>query len=228
MTAPHAIAPPALHDPAGAPATVTSPSVLDVSPVVPVVVIEDAVTAVPLARALLAGGIGIIEITLRSAAALDAIAAVAADVPEMLVGAGTICSPAQAVAAVEAGARFLVSPGSTDRLLDALQETGRPFLAGCASPSDMLRLLERGITEAKLFPATAVGGTALLRAVAGPLPQLRFCPTGGITAQSAPEFLALPNVGCVGGTWLTPAQALASGDWPQVTALAAQAATLER
>jgi len=207
--------------------TITVPaSLLDVSPVVPVVVVEDAATAVPLARALLAGGVGIIEITLRSAAALDAIAAVAAEVPELLVGAGTICTPAQAAAAVDAGARFLVSPGSTDRLLDALQETGRPFLAGCATPSDMLRLLERGITEAKLFPATVVGGAALLRAVAGPLPQLRFCPTGGITPSSAPEFLALPNVGCVGGTWLTPPDALSAGDWAAVTSLAAGAAAL--
>ena len=206
----------------------TVSSVLDVAPVVPVVVVDDAATAVPLARALLAGGIGIIEITLRSEPALEAIAAVAAAVPEMLVGAGTVCTPDQAAAAVDAGARFLVSPGSTDRLLDALQATGRPFLAGCASPSDMLRLLERGITEAKLFPATAVGGAALLRAVAGPLPQLRFCPTGGITPATAPEFLALPNVGCVGGTWLTPPAALAAGEWAQVTALAAEAAGLRR
>jgi 2-dehydro-3-deoxyphosphogluconate aldolase/(4S)-4-hydroxy-2-oxoglutarate aldolase len=204
----------------------TTASVLDVSPVVPVVVVEDAATAVPLARALLGGGIGIIEITLRSAAALDAIAAVAAEVPELLVGAGTVCTPAQAEAAVDAGARFLVSPGSTDRLLDALQETGRPFLAGCATPSDMLRLLERGITEAKLFPASAVGGTALLKAVAGPLPQLRFCPTGGITPQTAPEYLALANVGCVGGTWLTPPAALATQAWDEVTALASSAAAL--
>ena len=206
----------------------TVASVLDVSPVVPVVVVEDAARAVPLARALLAGGVGIIEITLRSTAALDAIAAVASEVPEMLVGAGTICTPDQAAAAVDAGARFLVSPGSTDRLLDALQETGRPFLAGCATPSDMLRLLERGITEAKLFPATVVGGTPLLRAVAGPLPQLRFCPTGGITPASAPEFLALPNVGCVGGTWLTPPAVLAADDWPTVTSLATAAAELRR
>ena len=203
-------------------------SILDVSPVVPVVVVEDAAAAVPLARALLDGGVGVVEITLRSAAALDAIAAVAGDVPQMLVGAGTVCSPDQVRAAVEAGAQFLVSPGSTDRLLDALQATGRPFLAGCATPSDMLRLLERGITEAKLFPASAVGGPALLRSVAGPLPQLRFCPTGGITPASAPEYLALPNVGCVGGTWLTPPALLAAGRWDEVAALAAEAAGLRQ
>ncbi|HEV7205443.1 MAG TPA: bifunctional 4-hydroxy-2-oxoglutarate aldolase/2-dehydro-3-deoxy-phosphogluconate aldolase [Jatrophihabitans sp.] len=201
-------------------------SLLDVSPVVPVVVIEEAATAVPLADALWAGGVRIIEITLRSAAALEAVRAIADERPQMAVGVGTVCAPAQALAAREAGASFLVSPGSTDRLLDAMQDTGLPFLAGCATPSDMLRLLERGITEAKLFPATAVGGTALLKAVHGPLPQLRFCPTGGITVASAPEFLALPNVGCVGGTWLTPAAALASGDWPLIAALAEQASAL--
>jgi 2-dehydro-3-deoxyphosphogluconate aldolase/(4S)-4-hydroxy-2-oxoglutarate aldolase len=206
--------------------TAVTTSVLDVSPVVPVVVVDDAAQAVPLARALLGGGIRIIEVTLRSEPALDAIRAVADEVPEMLVGAGTVCTPAQAAAAVDAGAGFLVSPGSTDRLLDALQAAGTPFLAGCATPSDMLRLLERGITEAKLFPAAAVGGLALLQAVGGPLPQLRFCPTGGITAQSAPDYLALPNVGCVGGTWLTPRAALARGDWAAVTELAAAATAL--
>lgn len=204
----------------------TSVSVLDIAPVVPVVVIDDVAAAVPLAEALLAGGIPVIEVTLRSPEALDAIRAIAAEVPAMHVGAGTICSPEQASDAVHAGARFLVSPGSTDRLLDAMQELGRPFLAGCATPSDMLRLLERGITEAKLFPATVVGGAALLRAVAGPLPQLRFCPTGGITARSAPEYLALPNVGCVGGTWLTPRSALARGAWAEVSDLAAAATAL--
>ena len=201
-------------------------SVLDVSPVIPVVVVDDAATAVPVARALLAGGVPIIEVTLRSAPALDAIRAIAAEVPQMLVGAGTIISADQAGAAVAAGARFLVSPGSTERLLDALQETTLPFLAGCAGPSDMLRLLERGITEAKLFPASAVGGVALLRAVAAPLPQLRFCPTGGITAASAAEYLALPNVGCVGGTWLTPAAAVRARAWEEISRLASDAASL--
>jgi 2-dehydro-3-deoxyphosphogluconate aldolase/(4S)-4-hydroxy-2-oxoglutarate aldolase len=201
-------------------------NVLDLSPVVPVVVIEDRAHAVPLARALLAGGVPVIEVTLRSDAALDAVRAIAAEVPGMVVGAGTVCSAAQAEAAVAAGAQFLVSPGSTDRLLDALAELAVPFLAGVATPSEMVRLLERGITEAKLFPASAVGGTALLKAVAGPLPQLRFCPTGGISAASAPEYLALPNVGCVGGSWLAPADALAAGDWDRVTALAHDATVL--
>lgn len=195
-------------------------SILDVAPVIPVVVIDDVELAAPLAAALFAGGIGIIEVTLRSPQALDAIAAIAAAQPQLLVGAGTVCTADQAKSAAAAGAQFLVSPGSTDRLLDAMQEQDLPFLAGCATPSDMLRLLERGITEAKLFPAAAVGGTALLQAVYGPLPQLRFCPTGGITAQTAPDYLALPNVGCVGGSWLTPASVLAARDWPTVQTLA--------
>jgi 2-dehydro-3-deoxyphosphogluconate aldolase/(4S)-4-hydroxy-2-oxoglutarate aldolase len=201
-------------------------NVLDLSPVIPVVVIEDCAAAVPLARALLDGGIEVIEVTLRSAAALDSIAQIAEQVPGMTVGAGTVCSADQASAAVAAGARFLVSPGATDRLLDALAEQPVPFLVGTATPSEMLRLLERGITEAKLFPAAAVGGLALLGAVAGPLPGLRFCPTGGISAATAPDYLALPNVGCVGGTWLTPADAVAAGDWARITELARQAAGL--
>jgi 2-dehydro-3-deoxyphosphogluconate aldolase/(4S)-4-hydroxy-2-oxoglutarate aldolase len=201
-------------------------NVLDLSPVVPVVVLEDRAHAVPLARALLAGGIPVVEVTLRSDAALDSVRAIAAEVPGMVVGAGTVCSAAQAEAAVAAGAQFLVSPGSTGQLLDALAEQAVPFLAGVATPSEMLRLLERGITEAKLYPASAVGGTALLKAVAGPLPQLRFCPTGGISAASAPEYLALPNVGCVGGSWLAPADALASGSWDRITELARAAAAL--
>lgn len=203
-------------------------SLLDIAPVIPVVVIDDVATAVPLAQALVAGGIGVIEVTLRSPQALDAIAAIAAEVPDIAVGAGTVCSPAQATEAAGAGASFLVSPGSTDRLLDALQAEGLPFLAGCSTVSDMLRLLERGVTEAKLFPATAVGGVGLLRAVYGPLPELRFCPTGGITAATATEFLAQPNVGCVGGTWLTPSSALATKDWDAVRTLARDASQLPR
>lgn len=201
-------------------------SLLDRSPVVPVVVVDDVATAVPLARALARGGISIIEVTLRSDAALGAIRAIAAHVPEMTPGAGTVCNPEQVKLAVEAGAQFLVSPGATDRLLDALQGTELPFLAGTATVSDMLRLLERGITEAKLFPASVVGGPALLRAVAGPVPQLRFCPTGGITLGTAREYLSLPNVGCVGGTWLTPRSLVEAGDWDAVSRLAAEAAAL--
>jgi 2-dehydro-3-deoxyphosphogluconate aldolase / (4S)-4-hydroxy-2-oxoglutarate aldolase len=194
---------------------------LSASPVVPVVVIDEVETAVPLARALAAGGVRIIEVTLRTEAALAAIAAISAELPEVLVGAGTICSRQQVKASMAAGARFLVSPGATDRLLDAFEDSGVPFLAGVATPSEMLRLLEREITTAKLFPATAVGGLALLRAVYGPLPGLRFCPTGGIDAANAGDFLALPNVGCVGGSWLTPAGVVRARNWDEITRLAA-------
>jgi len=204
----------------------TDLDLLTISPVVPVVVVDDVATAVPIARALHAGGIGVIELTLRTPDALDAIRAIANDVPEIVVGAGTVCSAEQVRWAQAAGARFLVSPGATDTLLDAMTDSGLPFLAGTATPSDMIRLLERGITSAKLFPATAVGGLALLRAVHGPLPRLRFCPTGGISLDNAADFLALPNVGCVGGSWLTPKSLVEAGDWGAIEKLAAQAAAL--
>lgn len=203
-------------------------SVLDLAPVMPVVVVTDVADAVPLARALLAGGVGAMELTLRTAAAVDAVGEIAAEVPEMAIGAGTVCTAEQVKLAVEAGARFLVSPGVTDRLLDSMAETGVPYLCGTATPSDMMRLLERGITEAKFFPATAAGGVAMLRAVHGPLPQLRFCPTGGITPDNAAEFLALPNVGCVGGTWLAPKELVAAGDWAVIASLAAATEGLRR
>ncbi len=201
-------------------------SVLDIAPVVPVVIIDDLATAVPLAHALLAGGVGIIEVTLRSPVALDAIEAIRAEVADMVVGAGTVNTPELVTRAVDAGASFLVSPGATDPLLDALQDAPVPFLCGTATPSDMLRLVGRGITEAKLFPAVAVGGVKLLQAVHSPIPQLRFCPTGGISLASAPDFLALPNVGCVGGSWLTPADAMAQKDWARIQSLAAETVAL--
>lgn len=199
-------------------------SLLDVSPVVPVVVLKDAAQAVPLARALLAGGVPIIELTLRTPAGLEAIRRIAAEVPEILVGAGTILTGEQAEASAKAGAQFLVSPGSTPALLDAMDDTGLPYLPGTATVSEMLAVAERGITELKFFPAEAAGGAPYLASVASPLPQLRFCPTGGITAATAGRYLELPNVGCVGGSWLTPADTLAAGDWARVTALAAEAA----
>ncbi|MQS34285.1 bifunctional 4-hydroxy-2-oxoglutarate aldolase/2-dehydro-3-deoxy-phosphogluconate aldolase [Streptomyces katsurahamanus] len=201
-------------------------SVLDLAPVIPVVVIENADDAVPLARALVAGGLPAIEVTLRTPAALDAIRAIAAEVPQAVVGAGTVISAANVDAAVAAGARFLVSPGWTDRLLDAMQRSGRPFLPGVSTTSEAVALLERGVTEMKFFPAEAAGGTAYLKSLAGPLPQARFCPTGGVSLASAPSYLALPNVGCVGGTWMLPADALAAKDWGRVTALAAEASAL--
>ncbi len=207
--------------------TATQPTgALDVSPVIPVVVIEDVDTAVPLARALEAGGVRIVEVTLRSEAALPAIERIATELPDVLVGAGTLTTSAQVKDAVGAGARFLVSPGSTPTLLDAMADTGLPYLPGVSTASEVLAMLERGITEMKFFPAEAAGGHPFLKALTGPLPQARFCPTGGITPLNAPDYLALPTVGCVGGSWLSPADAVATGDWTCVTQLATQAAAL--
>ena len=203
-----------------------SESVLDVVPVMPVVVIEDVAAAVPLARALVAGGLPAVELTLRTPAALDAIRSIADEVPEILVGAGTVLSAGQAKQAADAGARFLVSPGATPGLLAGMAETGLPFLPGTATVSEVLTVLEAGLTEMKFFPAEASGGVAFLKSVAGPVPDARFCPTGGITADTAPAYLALPNVGCVGGTWITPADAVAAGDWARVEALARAAASM--
>ncbi|GGL67330.1 ketohydroxyglutarate aldolase [Streptomyces fumigatiscleroticus] len=201
-------------------------SVLDLAPVLPVVVLEDAADAVPLARALVAGGLSAIEVTLRTTAALDAIRAIAGQVPEAVVGAGTVVGPEQAGQAVAAGARFLVSPGWTDVLLEAMRASGVPFLPGVSTTSEVVALLERGVREMKFFPAQAAGGTAYLKSLAGPLPQARFCPTGGIGPANAPEYLALPNVGCVGGSWMLPPEAIAARDWGRVEALAREAAAL--
>jgi 2-dehydro-3-deoxyphosphogluconate aldolase/(4S)-4-hydroxy-2-oxoglutarate aldolase len=192
----------------------------------PVVVLDRLRDAVPVARALVAGGLPAIELTLRTDVALDAIRAIADEVPEILVGAGTIVTPKQATQALEAGARFLVSPGSTPTLLGAMAETGLPFLPGTATVSEVLTVLESGVTEMKFFPAEASGGAAFLTSLAAPVPAARFCPTGGITAASAPAYLGLPNVGCVGGSWLTPADALAAGDWARVEQLARDAAAM--
>ncbi len=201
-------------------------SVLDLAPVVPVVVLTDAADAVPLARALVAGGLPAIEVTLRTPAAPAAIRAIAAEVPEAVVGAGTVITPEQVDACTAAGARFLVSPGWTEALLEAMRGCGVPFLPGVSTTSEVVALLERGVREMKFFPAQAAGGTAYLRSLAGPLPQARFCPTGGIGPQTAPEYLALPNVGCVGGSWMVPAEALAARDWGRIEELARTAAGL--
>lgn len=206
--------------------TTSDTSLLDLVPVIPVVVVEDVSVAVPLARALVAGGLPVIELTLRTPVALDAIRAIAAEVPEITLGVGTVTTPDQARRAVEAGAGFLVSPGATPSLLDAMLETGVPFLPGTATVSEVLTVLEAGVTEMKFFPAQAAGGTAYLSSIASPVPAARFCPTGGISLSSAPDFLALPNVGCVGGSWITPAEALATGDWARVEQLAREAAAL--
>lgn len=199
----------------------TGQDLLELSPVMPVVVIDDADDAVPTARALLAGGIRVIELTLRTPAALPAIERVAAEVPDIVVGAGTVVSPDQAKQAADAGAKFLVTPGCTDAVVDACFESGLPFLPGASTVSEAMRLAERGLTALKFFPAEASGGVGYLKSIAGPLPSLRFCPTGGITVASAPSYLALPNVGCIGGSWLT-----ASLDVATIEKLAAEAAAL--
>jgi 2-dehydro-3-deoxyphosphogluconate aldolase / (4S)-4-hydroxy-2-oxoglutarate aldolase len=201
-------------------------SITEIAPVIPVVTIDNAKNAVPIARALLDGGVGIIELTLRTPTALDSLARIARQVPDIVVGAGTVLDAPTVERAVAAGAQFLVSPGTTPTLLAAMERSGLPFLPGAATVSEAMILLERGVTTLKFFPAAAAGGAALLSAIAGPLPQLRFCPTGGITPQSAPEYLALGNVDCVGGSWFTPADAVAAGDWSRISALAAQSLAL--
>ncbi|WP_207619587.1 bifunctional 4-hydroxy-2-oxoglutarate aldolase/2-dehydro-3-deoxy-phosphogluconate aldolase, partial [Nocardioides sp. IC4_145] len=214
------------------PSDVPTPGLLDEiaahTPVVPVVVVDDVAQAVPVARALAAGGVPVVELTLRTPVALDAIRAIAAEVPEVLVGAGTVTTPDLAEHALAAGAQFLVSPGATMSLLGAMDDTGLPYLAGTATVSEVLAVLESGRTEMKFFPAEASGGTAFLSSVASPVPAARFCPTGGITPGNAAAYLDLPNVACVGGSWLTPRDALAAGDWARVTALAAATADLRR
>jgi len=200
---------------------------LRLAPVVAVVVIESLADAVPLARALVSGGIKAIEVTLRTPVALDAIRAIAAEVEGATVGAGTLLTPADIAAAEKAGARFGVSPGSTPRLLDAADESSLPYLPGAATATEALCLLERGYRLQKFFPATPAGGPEYMRALAAPLPGIRFCPTGGITAASAREWLALPNVVCVGGSWLSTSKLLRAGDWSAVEALARTAAALD-
>jgi len=201
-------------------------SLLDRVPVIPVVVLDDVAQAVPVAEALVAGGVPVIELTLRTPVALACLEQIATHVPDILVGAGTILTPDQAKDAVSAGAQFLVSPGTTDTLVSAMQDTGLPHLPGASTVSEVLRLLELGYTELKLFPAEVSGGVAFLKAIGAPVPQARFCPTGGITELTAPSYLGLPNVGCVGGTWLTPPDALRDHDWSRVTRLASDSTYL--
>jgi 2-dehydro-3-deoxyphosphogluconate aldolase/(4S)-4-hydroxy-2-oxoglutarate aldolase len=203
-------------------------SLLDISPVIPVVTAEDPDHAVPLARALLAGGIGIIELTLRTERALEGLGAIAADLPEILVGAGSVLTPEQADLAVERGAAFLVSPGASLGLLKHLVGLDVPVLPGVATVSEVLTAVDHGLTELKFFPAGPAGGPAYLAAVSGPVPGVRFCPTGGVTVDNMGDYLALRNVPCVGGSWLTPASALAAEDWASVTALSAAAVRAAR
>ena len=204
----------------------STPDLLGIAPVIPVVVLESVDQAVPVARALVAGGLPVIELTLRTPVALDAMRAIADEVPEITLGAGTVTSPDLAKAARDAGASFLVSPGATPRLMDAMLDSGLPFLPGTATVSEVLAVLEYGVTQMKFFPAEVSGGTAYLASLPTVVPAARFCPTGGVRPATAADYLALPNVGCVGGTWITPKAALDAGDWDTVTRLAAEAAVL--
>lgn len=206
----------------------TSSQLLAVAPVIPVVVLPDVGAAIPLADSLRRGGIGVVEVTLRTSAGLEAIRRIASEVPGIVVGAGTVTTPSAAEDARAAGAQFLVTPGATPTLLDAAQATELPILPGAATVSEMLALVERGLTSLKFFPAEASGGLDYLASVASVLPDVAFCPTGGITAATAADYLALPNVACVGGSWLTPPDAVAAGDWELVEALAREAGGLRR
>jgi 2-dehydro-3-deoxyphosphogluconate aldolase/(4S)-4-hydroxy-2-oxoglutarate aldolase len=191
--------------------------------VVPVITIKDADSAVPLARALVAGGLPVLEVTLRTEAGLESIRRIAAEVPEAVVGAGTVTTPQQLLDARNAGARFIVSPGCTDALAQAAADAAGVFLPGAVTASEVLRLLELGISTIKFFPAQSSGGVAALKALGAPFPQVGFCPTGGIGLATAPDYLALPNVICIGGSWMLPAELIARGDWAAVTTLAAEA-----
>jgi 2-dehydro-3-deoxyphosphogluconate aldolase / (4S)-4-hydroxy-2-oxoglutarate aldolase len=204
----------------------TIDELLSLGPVIPVIVIEDARQAVPLAKALVEGGVRVLEITLRTEAALDAIERAAREVPDAVVGVGTVTDPKQFGPAREAGAQFAVTPGLTQDLAWAARENRLPLLPGVMTPSDVIAASAAGFKELKLFPAREAGGMGMLKALAGPFPHVRFCPTGGITAEAAPEYLALPNVACVGGSWLTPADAIQRQDWASITTLARQAAAL--
>ena len=206
----------------------TALQVMQDAPVIPVIVLTDVNQAVLLAQALVAGGICMLEVTLRTPQALACIEAIARAVPEAVVGAGTVRSVADVQAASRAGARFLVSPGYTHAVGQACRDVGLPLLPGVASGSEIMMAQEDGLTELKFFPALQAGGAAMLKAWSGPFGDIRFCPTGGVTVANAAEFLALSNVECVGGSWLTPADVLARSDWAQVTTLAFQACRLPR
>ncbi len=206
----------------------TALQVMQDAPVIPVIVLNDVAHAVPMARALLAGGIRMLEITLRTPQALACMEAIAHEVEGVVVGAGTVRSAADAAAAVKAGARFAVSPGFTPLLGQACKDLGLPLLPGVATGSEILMAQEAGYTELKFFPAMQAGGPAMLKAWSGPFFDVKFCPTGGVTQQNAQDLLSLPNVACVGGSWLVPADAMAQGNWPRIEALAREASQLPR
>ena len=218
----------AVEKSASASARLTSLDVMRDAPVIPVIVLSDVAHAVPLARALLAGGIRMLEVTLRTPAALACIEAIAREVPDAVAGAGTVRSAADAGAAANAGARFAVSPGYSDAVGQACRDLALPLLPGVATGSEIMAAQEGGYTELKFFPAMQAGGLAMLKAWQGPFGDVKFCPTGGVSTSNAAEFLSLSNVVCVGGSWLTPGDAVANGDWARITQLAREAVALHK
>jgi 2-dehydro-3-deoxyphosphogluconate aldolase/(4S)-4-hydroxy-2-oxoglutarate aldolase len=200
--------------------------ILALSPVMPVIALDRLADAVPLARALVRGGIRLLEVTLRTPVALDCVRAIKAEVPEAVVGVGTIVTPADLEESIEAGAAFGVSPGASAALLRAAAASPLPFVPGVMTPSDVINAIDAGFHTMKLFPAAQAGGLEMLKALGGPFPHASFCPTGGVTLQSAPALLALKNVVCVGGSWLTPSALVANGDWAAIETLARDAAAL--
>ncbi len=208
-----------------------SKTILDVmttSPVIPVIVIKQPEQALPLARALVAGGLKVLEVTLRTAHGLAAIQSIAKEVPDAIVGAGTVTTVEQIDAVIEAGGQFMVSPGCTPTLIEAALQKPITLLPGIATPSEAMLLLEYGVQHMKFFPAEAAGGIPMLKSIHGPLPQITFCPTGGITPDSAKDYLALPNVACIGGSWMLPQDLIDAEDWSAIEALAAEAAALSK
>jgi len=206
--------------------TLSLRDIMMMSPVIPVLTVRRIEHAVPLARALVQGGVRVLEVTLRTECALDVIASIRASVPEAVVGAGTLTQPDDFTAAVHAGAQFGVTPGLTPALIRAAALVDFPLLPGIMTPSELMAARAAGYSACKLFPAQAAGGIAMLQALAGPFPDVVFCPTGGITRHNAPDYLAQPNVSCVGGSWLASAEALEQEDWPKIESLAREAAAL--
>ncbi|MGL4546287.1 MAG: bifunctional 4-hydroxy-2-oxoglutarate aldolase/2-dehydro-3-deoxy-phosphogluconate aldolase [Plesiomonas sp.] len=206
--------------------TVSPADVFATSPVVPVMVINHVADAVPMAKALADGGITVFEVTLRTDAALDAIRAIADAMPEAMIGAGTVINPEQYDAAVAAGAKFIISPGCTRELLDHAKQHSTPLIPGVATPSEVMQALAQGYTHLKFFPAEANGGVTALKAIAAPLPQVRFCPTGGVSPKNVHDYLSAKCVATVGGSWMLPADAIAAHDWATITRLSAEAVAL--
>ena len=207
--------------------TASIKEIMTTSPVIPVMVINKLEQAVPLANALVEGGLKVLEITLRTPVALDAIKAIKAGVPGAIVGAGTVINIETLRQSIDAGSEFLVSPGVTNSLIDAALDSGIPLLPGVISPSEVMSLLEKNITEMKFFPAEAAGGIPMLKSIGGPLPQVTFCPTGGINPGNAADYLALKNVACVGGSWMAPVDLVDTENWEAITRLAREAASIK-